>query len=320
MNFNVKKLVIYLSIIAIVTLVIGFSILSFTNKNNFNLNSHSLLFNFQNGNNEDNRDGKTYNINQEKKLSADGIKNISIDVTTAQINIIPEDRTDVQAIFTGNVVTASPYNEPQLKAEISGDSISIVVENKSNISFNFSSRFNLDIHVPKNYNNNFSVNVTTGKIVLNDMNLKSLKAKATTGDIEFKNINLDTLEIVCTTGNIDLDNIKSKSSTVSATTGKINISNLTGDLSGKVTTGKVNIEYSEFSNNIKFKAVTGSISLKLPKNAEFALDASVTTGNVKCDFPISLSSSSRKELIGVVKSDNNRIDLSAVTGSIEIIE
>lgn len=317
MNINVKKLVIYLSIIAGITLVIGFSILSFTNKSNPIFNGHSLTFNFENINN---KDGNAYTINQEKKLNADGIKDISIDVTTAQVNIIPEDRTDVQAIFTGNVVTSSPYSEPQLKAEVLGDKISIVVENKSPVSFNFNSRFNLDIHVPKNYNGNISIEATTGKIVLSDMSLESLKTKATTGDVEFKNINLNTLVVECTTGNIDLYNIKSKKSTVNAITGKISISSFTGDLSGKITTGKVNIEYSEFSNNVNFKATTGSISLRLPKNAEFALDASVITGNVSCNFPMSLNSSSRKEIIGVVKSDKNQINLSAVTGDINVKE
>ncbi len=96
-----------------------------------------------------------------------------------------------------------------------------------------------------------------------------------------------------------------------------------GTINAKVITGQIHLQNNNFiDEDITLKITTGKINVSLPKESSFKLESSIVTGDIKCDFPVLVSESTKKKRLNgeVNKALNGRVKLSAITGMIKIIQ
>jgi len=92
-----------------------------------------------------------------------------------------------------------------------------------------------------------------------------------------------------------------------------------GDLKSESSSGDTTVHYSDFDNNINMHSSSGRVLLKLPASAHFNLDASASSGDVTCDFPITVSGKKNDhKLQGTVVNGKNKISIDVSSGDINI--
>lgn len=70
---------------------------------------------------------------------------------------------------------------------------------------------------------------------------------------------------------------------------------------------------------LKLSSVNGDVSISVPGDAAFDLDASTVNGDIDSDFPITVNGKLRKQqLRGVVNGGGRRLSLNTVNGSVRI--
>ncbi|MDF2884432.1 MAG: hypothetical protein K0R54_4999 [Clostridiaceae bacterium] len=310
-NKNMKKLVMWLALIVVVCFGISFLILNITGgfKRNYGFNFGNLAVS---------NDSKDYSVNDEKSAAIDGINEISVEASSADINIIPEKRNDVKAHLYGNI---NATFETKLYLNASGGVMEISADKQRGGSFSvFGSSLKLDIFVPENYNNNLKIKTSSGKInAVNKMNLKDVSLNLTSGNVILKDLTCENLTAKCSSGAIEGENIITKSADIGITSGSINLTAFKGNLEGETTSGKIYIDYSDFDNNVDLKATSGNIELRLPDYAQFKLQSKATSGRVSCKFPITVDDSEkRNELNGVVGNGKNSVNVNTTSGNVVI--
>lgn len=311
-NKNMKKIVLWLAAVALVCFGIGLLIFNITGgyKGNYGSVNFGSVIN--------SKDSKEYSVNDEKTASIDGINNIIVEASSADINIIPEKRNDVKAHLYGNI-TATFETKLYLNSSAGTMEISIDKQNIGSFSV-YGSSLKLDIYVPESYTNNLKVKTSSGKInAVNKMNLKDVSFDLSSGNVTMKDLTCENLAVKCSSGAIDGENIITKSADMDITSGSINLAGFNGNLNGETTSGKIYIEYSDFHNDVDLKATSGNIELKLPDYAQFKLQSKATSGRVSCKFPITVDDSEkRNELNGVVGNGKNSVNVNTTSGNVVI--
>jgi lia operon protein LiaG len=301
-KFNIKKLVLGLFAVMLIAYGIG-AVIMFTSPRSFFSGEKS-----------------NFDINHTKTASLNGIKEIQINVSSSSINIIPTTDSELKAHLNGNVMSMSTYAKPDLECYSSGNTLYVNVKNKGGVTFGFfSSSLKLDIYFPTAYANELKLASSSGSINIRDLKLSKLECSASSGSTTLENITSDSFDYSSSSGNLNASGLKTKTSKLSSSSGSKRVSGFTGDLKATSSSGSSAIEYSTFNNNIDITASSGNVEVKLPEEAEFYLDANVSSGSIRSDFPITVKGSNDKhELKGTVGSDKNKIKINTSSGSIRI--
>ncbi|MFL0269452.1 DUF4097 family beta strand repeat-containing protein [Candidatus Clostridium radicumherbarum] len=300
-EWNIKKIVLCLLSIVVITYGIG-AIVLFTNTKIFS------------------PEKSMYNINDEKSININGINTISVNVSSAQINVIPYDGLEVKAHFYGNVTTSSSFTKPELECYLSGDTLYINTKSKNIMTFGF---FNydlkLDVNVPASYGRNLKLDSSSGSINLSSLKLKNLSCNLSSGSTNIKQIYADDFNYNSSSGSLTTENLTTKTSELNSSSGSQRLIGFSGDLKASSSSGSIRAEYASFNNNININASSGSVTVKLPENSDFYLDASASSGSIRSSFPITVTSNNnRHELKGTVTSDKNKISIHTSSGSVNI--
>jgi lia operon protein LiaG len=299
-KFNIKKLATYLLGVMLVSYLIG-GLTIFAAGGNIFKNSKSSI-----------------HLDDMKKSNLTGVREIKIDTSSEQINIIQAGTNEIRAHLNGSITSTSKYTKPELQITRSGDTLNIKVITHTHVTFGFfSSDIKLDVYIPAVYSKKLEILATSGDIKISDYKLEGFKIHLSSGNIEANNLSADAFECLCTSGNVVINGLKTKTANFEASSGNINVNGFSGDLKSDTTSGDVNYEYEQFSNNVEIEVSSGQIELKLPKVSQFNLDANATSGNVTCDFPIIITSGHKENvLVGHVGSSTNNIKLDATSGDI----
>ena len=281
----------------------------------------AALILFETGGNLFNKMVNQYTITDTKKLSVDNIHKINVATSSTTLNIIPEDTNEVKVNLSGSVSTSSNYTKPELQCSKSGDTLYISVKDHTGIYIGFfNSNMKLDVYVPISYNNDMKLSSSAGDININGFKLNSLQCSLSAGRLTMSNISTSTFNYKNSAGNLKADALLTENATLNSSAGSIDISQFTGNVTSTNSAGDTKIQYASFNNNIDVHSSAGKIEITLPSNSEFNLDAASSFGDVKCDFPVTITGEKKSSILqGNVGNSSNKIKLEDSAGSINLI-
>ena len=297
MKFNVKKFVMWLAIIMFASFATAAIILAVTGNLSIAIEQ----------------------IDESKTFNAGEINEISIDIASTDINIIPTDEEEIRVHFYGEVSTNRKSEIPSLVAYKSGDELRIEIIQPKTVFVGISVwRTNLDVYIPED-----SIKILKMETVSADTNVSGLEVdkfnfSTVSGDFKGELLFASDLRLNSTSGDISLKDYA----------GNIDISNVSGDvvLEGGsqndnieivVTSGEVYIE-QEDSSNMNIGTISGGVEINLSEDARFYLKAKTVSGDIENRFPIKITSSGRRDLEGIVGSDEREITISTTSGDIDL--
>ncbi|MDP4088647.1 MAG: DUF4097 family beta strand repeat-containing protein [Bacillota bacterium] len=266
--------------------------------------------------------GGKYSVNVDEAKTADikDVDEISVNVSSADINIIPEDREDVKAVLSGYIKSSSEVAKPELTVDKSSNKLSIGIKGQNSFWGFVNISLKMDVYIPKSYSKDLSLDSSSGEMNLTEkLTLNNLICSLSSGDLTIKDTTCNKFSYDCSSGSMKADILKTQETKLDSSSGDITIKSFTGNVEGESSSGEISIAYSEFNNNVNLTARSGEINIKLPKNSEFYLDANCSSGEVDCDFPVTISGKKKDNtLTGTVVSDKNKIKLNTSSGDINV--
>jgi DUF4097 and DUF4098 domain-containing protein YvlB len=145
------------------------------------------------------------------------------------------------------------------------------------------------------------------------------------GDVDYvvkvpRNIELRDIELV--NGALRITDFPGRVS-ASTVNGKIAITGLSGDLELESVNGKVEAAFEQLGGNqrVEIESVNGVIELRVPKSADFEVDASTVHGGISNDFGLEVDHGEfvGHDLRGRVGGGGARVKLENVNGAIKIL-
>jgi lia operon protein LiaG len=271
-------------------------------------------------------------INEEKTFAIDEINEIQVQLNTYPVHVIrAEAGSDVKFHLYGTAI-----QEVKLSAEL--DHQTAFVQAIHQLKGYLPNNLVLDVYIPEDYEKNLSIDITTGRVRLDDVKLANFSLHTTTGGLEAgqliaENMNIATttggirinaieinqLEIIGRTGAVNLDDCVVERAKIQTTTGGVTVKNGVGNFNIEASTGDVLLNYKDFTDqSVSINTTTGGITLQLPADAEFSLQAQNTTGRLQSDFPVNRISD--HEMAGQIGTKSNPVILKCSTGSITVLK
>lgn len=297
MKFNVKKFVIYLAITMVASFAIAGIILAVTG--NFSI--------------------ATEQIDESKTFKAQEISEIYIDLTSTDINIIPVEDEEITVHFYGVVSTNIKKDMPALVAYKSGDELRVEIIHPKTFFIGFNiCRTKLDVYIPEDSMEVLKIETVSADTYVSDQKVDKFDLNSVSGDFKGESLFAGDLKINSTSGDISLKGYK----------GDININNVSGDVVLKggsqndnievvTVSGEVYVE-QEDSSNMNIRTISGGVEINLSEDAQFYLKATAVSGDIENRFPIKITSSGRRDLEGIVGSDEKEITIRTTSGDIDV--
>jgi len=256
------------------------------------------------------------NINEEKIYNLNDIENLDISVSSAEIRISVVNGDELRVHLHGS----SSGQKPFLADKKTNSRLSVKVDRKSGFGISRSNLV-LDIEIPKRYEYNLTLNSSSGDISIPNLKLEELQVDMSSGDLGIDSLIVRKFIFDSSSGELTVNNIESSESRLKLSSGSVRIDKFTGDLDVKMSSGDFEIMYTNFNNNISIDSSSGDISITLPTDANFELDADTSSGKIICDYPITISGGQdRDQLKGIVGSGANMIHIEASSGDISILK
>jgi len=281
-NINIQKMIIWLVVIAVVSLTIAtiafFStenyMVSFRDRNNFEGNS----------------------IDEVKTFSIDQLKEIYIHSVSSDVNVFSTDEEDIKIHFYGRSALKSEKALPKLITNLEGSKLKIEIEYPKVVFYN--ANVVLDVYIPQDYRENIIIDTVSADVDISNLDINNFQCKTVSGDLRIESLGSDNLAL-------------------NTTSGYVNIIDFSGNLKADSVSGDINVGYRVFDNNVDIKTISGKVKIDLPQNAEFYLKTNTVSGEVVAKFPITIISFNKmNQLEGTVGTGDNRIIVDTVSGSI----
>ncbi|MBA7611423.1 hypothetical protein ES703_18647 [subsurface metagenome] len=282
-NINIQKMVIWLVVIAVVSLTIAtiafFStenyMVSFRDRNNFEGNS----------------------IDEVKTFSIDQLKEIYIHSVSSDVSVFSTDEEDIKIHFYGKSALKSEKALPKLITNLEGSKLKIEIKYPKSVVF-YNANVVLDVYIPQDYRENIIIDTVSADVAISNLDINNFQCKTVSGDLRIEFLGSDNLTLKTTSGNINMLNIL----------GNLKVDSVSGD---------INVGYRVFDNNVDIKTISGKVKIDLPQNAEFYLKTNTVSGEVVVKFPITIISFNKmNQLEGTVGTGDNRIIVDTVSGNI----
>ncbi len=285
-NTNIQKMVIWLVVIAIVSLTIA--IIAFFSTENYMVGFRGRN-NFE-GNSID--EVTTFNIYQ--------LKEIYIHSVSSDISVFSTDEEDIKIHFYGRSALKSEKTLPKLITNLEGSKLKIEIEYPKVLFSWAAADVLLDIYIPRDYRDNVTIDAVSAEVDISNLDINNFQCKTVSGDLKIKSLGSDNLTLKTTSGNV-------------------NIMDFTGNLKVDSVSGDIDVRYRVFDNNIDVKTISGKVEIGLPQNAEFYLKTNTVSGEVVAKFPITIISFNKmNQLEGTVGTGDNSIVIDTVSGDIYI--
>lgn len=281
-NINIQKMVIWLVVIAVVSLTIA-TIAFFSTEN------YMVSFRYRNG-------FKGNSIDEAKTFGIDQLKEIYIHSVSSDVSVFSTDEEDIKIHFYGRSALKSEKALPNLITNLEGSKLKIEIKYPKILFYN--ANVILDIYIPQDYRENIIIDTVSADVDISNLDINNFQCKTVSGDLRIESLGSDNL-------------------TLNTTSGYMNVIDFSGNLKADSVSGDINIGYKVFDNNVDIKTISGKVKIDLPQNAEFYLKTNTVSGEVVAKFPITIISFNKmNQLEGTVGIGDNKIIVDTVSGSI----
>ncbi len=222
--------------------------------------------------------------------------------------------------------------------------------------FSFGAFKKLEVYLPERYSENLNLKTSSGNITLPEaLALKSLKLHLSSGDLRGGDVNAEEFNLGVTSGNIRLNTLTSAryemrissgdtvveavagTGSIGSSSGNIRVGSVSGgeqDISttsgnirvdqfagyGEIGTqsGTVRIDSALPQGDMDVRVTSGTVSIELVKEAAVKIEASVTSGDIDCDIPLSYDKSGKHATGQVGENPTAALSIRTTSGEVRI--
>lgn len=208
---------------------------------------------------------------KEEKIIDTVFDTINISVDSAKIELIPTNEKNAILEYRTN------YSDYNFSSEVKNSTLEVHVDmnQKKLFRFDFFSKGSaLKLYIPKKQYESLQIESDNGRIMIEEIDVKTADIRTDNGRIEINNMANDNLTVNSDNGRINLANVDASTVTTKSSNGKIVLNHVTGTLSSKTNNGSISLITEDLERSIDFKTDNGKIEIqteKEPTNVIFDL-------------------------------------------------
>ncbi|MBD1381085.1 LiaG family protein [Metabacillus arenae] len=243
----------------------------------------------------------------------DSTDELNLKISDAETKVIPVKDNKVRAELKG---------KGDLNVWHSGNTVN--VEYKSNwFEWFLAGENQVTIYLPEDYNRDMSVNVGSGSLTFdhNDsqpFELNEFSLNIGSGEVNLNNLTAKHFDHDGSSGDLAIETLKTVTSEFNISSGSAAIKNFSGKINGEVSSGELLIQMNQLTDSIEFDVSSGDVELDLPTESDFTLKGNASSGEITYDFPLNSVKENDEKIEGTHGSGKHSIDLNVSSGSIEL--
>ena len=167
-----------------------------------------------------------------------------------------------------------------------------------------------------------SVSSVSGEIEVSDV-ANLVQAKSVSGDVDVRNARSDDdVEIASVSGDVTIDSIEAEELSISSVSGEVRIRQVSCE-QGEFESVSGDIRYTGRivrGGRYEFTTHSGDVVITIGEDVGFELEASTFSGEIESEFPMTVTSSSkrRRSISAVVGNGSAVIEATTFSGDVEI--
>ncbi len=167
--------------------------------------------------------------------------------------------------------------------------------------------------------NSLIMNSSSGDMELEDVKAKEAKLQTSSGKATLSG-EFTSFSFTSTSGDLISENFKSDTTKLQTSSGKVILKGSPGTIeAADSSSGDLMLEYSSDVHSIRRQTSSGKTTITLPVDAAFAVDFESSSGDVVCDFPVTITGSQKdNKLAGTVNGGTERIIVRSSSGDLAI--
>jgi len=264
-------------------------------------------------------------VDEGETIALEGINKIDIRTGSIDVAVSKHQGSGAEVQLRGTVYHHRPEALPVLTVEQTGDSLEITTEQKKGGHFFHgfhSGDLVLEIRVPEQYRHLLAVHTGSGDVDIVDQDLAELSVDTGSGDICLRSVRAAAVSLESSSGDQEADELQAEYVELTSASGDLRAGGLQGGARVRSASGEITLSYLEFDADLEARSGSGDVRLFLTGTAQFRLDARSSSGDISCEFPLTLtgpdSEMSRKTLIGTVGDGARRVAVKTSSGDIQI--
>jgi lia operon protein LiaG len=258
-------------------------------------------------------------IDERTSLPTGGVAEISVASVNEDVRIVEGTGESIEAWLHGTSQTRRPDSLPHLHAESKGDTAVVAIDRPPLAIGIFWSRLALDVTVPKGYAGRLTVGTVSANIAVADHSYGGVVLSTKSGDVAVGAVRTADFAMHTTSGRLRATGVVSRVTDISSVSGDVQLTSFSGDATVASTSADVDVGYADTPAAFAARSTSGTVTVRLPVDAQFALDARSTTGDIACKFPITVAAGAGSHaLVGTVGTGAGKLSVRTVSGDIRI--
>lgn len=265
-----------------------------------------------------NHDSDNMTIVSEHNIPLDGIKSINLQFISENVIVKETNDKDIKIV---QLAVDKLDKDELITVNNNGGSLE-VKRGKLRpriffIGFGFT-RQNIEVYIPKNYNNHLSITSTSGSNKINDQTLRNLEIKQTSGSTTMENIKAENIKSDITSGSFKGDNILTGNLDCKQTSGSVKLNGEFNSINLRTTSGSSTLECNKIPEKINAEMTSGSSKIYIPENDGFKLQYNKLSGSIKSDFDLTGFDSQNRSGNVSYKNGGSEFYIKTTSGSVRI--
>ncbi len=248
--------------------------------------------------------GRGIAVEQQEALPAAGVERITVRAVSPRVVVADGEEGRVTARLAGEIYGGREDLVPRLTAESQDGQIVIRVEHPVGALSFHREDLVLTVGLPRDYAGGLAVTTVSGEVELADHEYVDLAVRTTSGEVRIGAVRAGSLALRSVSGRLQVQEAAARTAELSSTSGEIEVGGLAGEVRARTVSGEIALTWAEFSSPAEIGSTSGEVELRLPAGAAFRLEASSTSGEVRCGFPITVADFASATGAGLVRGEH----------------
>ena len=261
-------------------------------------------------------------IDQREVLEAAGAGRVTVRAVSSRVVVTDGEDGRVTARLAGEVYGGREEAAPRLTAEARDGQIVIRVEHPFKTFHFYRENLVLTVGLPRDWAGALAVTSVSGEVEVADHEFAELAVRTTSGEVRIGAVRAGSIALHSVSGELEARAATARVVELGTTSGEITAGALSGEVRARSVSGEVALSWSQVGGPAEVVTTSGDADLTLPAGAAFRLEASSTSGDVSCGFPITVEETGGRRrkhaLTGQVGTGGPPLKVRTVSGEIRV--
>lgn len=264
----------------------------------------------------------TYTINEHRTFPAVGVERVSIGGVDETVSITESPDEGFAVHYTGTATVGEQGMVPKLATSLHAGVLDVRVERRWGFSGFHRSELHLELAVPRGFMGTLDVESVSGAITAAPHSYADFSARTTSGSITLDSLRAASVRAHSVSGNVTARGLLADEVQMATTSGRVDLETASPVIDLHSVSGELAAASTAQPTRVSIGSTSGRVTLRLPTEAQFAIDAHSVSGGVRCDYPVMLQSTvspRANRLVGTVGADpSGEVRIRTTSGSIDV--